>query len=110
MKFRNVVVATLVVGFIGGCAQSRYVMSEYDGVPKVTQSMSDGDYEIFDKSELSRLMIRTSHMIFSGEVGGKPYKSAVERYLSETKGRKGCEVNDGKVIYNKWWEFNYKCE
>ncbi|MBF0380805.1 MAG: hypothetical protein HQL69_07295 [Magnetococcales bacterium] len=106
---RNFLVYIFITALLIGCGQARYITKEYDGVPKTTISLPNGEYEIFNNSKVNRLMIRTSHLIFGGEATAKSYKAALNRYFKEKLMRRNCVFDNGTQIYGKWWEFSYKC-
>jgi hypothetical protein len=106
---RNIVVYMLLGTFIASCGQARYISKEYEGTPKTTMSLPNGDYEIFNNTKVNRLMIRTSHIVFGGEATSESYKAALNRYFKEKLNRPNCTFDNGTQIYGKWWEYNYQC-
>jgi hypothetical protein len=121
----NSVAALCVAGLmLAGCTQALMEARETYGGVEIKSFTIDGDdaYRIFDRADLSQLVI-TPSLANAAAMGavrgvtlgivetlprGNRFEPAVLGYLAST-GRQGCRIVSSDLVQQPQWEFKYDC-
>ncbi len=106
-----------------GCANMGYVINTYGGMDHSEIEHEGYTYRIFDRKDLSKVMITPSlgQSIRGGAIKGATFGGvniqddkgrftgvAID-YLNKENPAKLCEVKSGEMILDPQWEFIYLC-
>lgn len=106
-----------------GCGNMGYVIKTYGDVEKTEIGHDGYTYRIFDRKDLSKVMITPSigQALRGGAIKGATFgginiqddkgrfTSVANDYLGKENPAKICDVKSGKMILDPQWEFVYLC-
>lgn len=107
-----------------GCGTLGYIVDTYDSRSvKGDFEYQDATYRIFDRKDLSKVMVTPSigSSMGNGFVRGSTlgavnlhdditrFTSVASAYLAKDRANQLCKVIDGKMLISPQWEFIYLC-
>jgi hypothetical protein len=117
---RIIILAALA---LSGCGNMGYVMKTYNSVDNTEFDYGGHTYRIFDRKDLSKVMITPSigQAIRGGAIKGATFgglniqddkgrfTSVATTYLQKERPAETCEIKSGELILDPQWEFVYLC-
>lgn len=123
---KKIILPVLAAAALSGCGSFGYMASTYGAFSSVERSdfdYQDESYRIFDRKDLSKVMITASlgSALLNGAARGATfggvnidddqsrYTSVASAYLAKDRSAQLCKVLDGKLLVTPQWEFVYLC-
>lgn len=120
MKFKYIVAAALVAG-LAGCQNAGYIMDTYNQVGKQIVQTPGGNFWVFDRPDLGKIMTSPSPgtiagpAVFSGMTLGmvkldpvvQAHQAVAKMWFKQT-GRT-CEIKTSSEIWRPEYEHTYVC-
>lgn len=120
MKKLSMLMISLIVT---GCGNMGYVIKTYSDVEKTEFDFEDNTYRVFDRKDISKVMITPSigQSLRGGAIKGATFgglniqddkgrfTSVATAYLKKERPSELCEVKSGEMILDPQWEFVYLC-